>query len=203
MPRITPPPPIGRSPGSPETRRPESDHLGRAAVLPSSRAQTRLHAHTKVPGMTPATSPGTGVAGTQAEGGAGGRGARALLIAGGIVAAVAAVAYLAALATHPWKSLLNGFDLQVYLGGAHEALHHAGRLYTWHYRSDLGIQFTYTPFAALLFAAGLAVPFKALMGLVSLASTVALAATAWIAFRELGWRSMASRAGATLLVSGL
>ena len=153
--------------------------------------------------MTPATSPGTGVAGTQADGGAGRRGARALLIAGSIVAAVAAVAYIVALATHPWTSLLNGFDLQVYLGGAHEALHHAARLYTWHYRHDLGIQFTYTPFAALLFAAGLAVPFKALMGLVSLASAFALAATVWIAFRELGWRSMASRAGATLLVSGL
>jgi alpha-1,2-mannosyltransferase len=143
------------------------------------------------------------VAGTQANGGADGRGARTLLIAGGIVAAVAAVAYIVALATHPWKSLLNGFDLQVYLGGAHEALHHVASLYTWHYRNDLGIQFTYTPFAALLFAAGLAVPFKALMGLVSLASTFALAATVWIAFRELGWRSMATRAGATLLVSGL
>src|SRR5690348_11236374 len=43
--------------------------------------------------------------------------ARALLVAGAIVAAVAAAAYVAALATHPWKSLLNGFDLQVYLGG--------------------------------------------------------------------------------------
>src|SRR5215469_7277217 len=172
--------------------------------------------------MTPVTSHGTGATaagggaaaradaaggesagGEPAAGAPAGRGSRTLLIAGGIVAAVAAVAYLVALATHPWNSLLNGFDLRVYLGGAHEALHHAASLYTWHYRNDLGIQFTYTPFAAVLFAAGLGVPFKALMGLVSLASTFALAATVWIAFRELGWRSMASRAGATLLVSGL
>ena len=136
--------------------------------------------------MTPATSPGTGVAGTEADAKAVSPRACALLIAGAIVAAVAAAAYVVALATHPWKDLLDGFDLQVYLGGAHEALHHAASLYTWHYRNDLGIQFTYTPFAALLFAAGLALPFKALMGLVSLASTFALGASVWIAFRELG-----------------
>jgi alpha-1,2-mannosyltransferase len=129
--------------------------------------------------------------------------ARALLVAGAVVAAVAAAAYAAALATHPWKSLLNGFDLQVYLGGAQQALHHSANLYSWHYRHHPGIQFTYTPFAALLFAAGLAVPFQALMGLVSAAGTFGLAATAWIALRELGWRSRPARAGATLLVTGL
>jgi len=133
----------------------------------------------------------------------GGRGSRALLIAGAVVAAIAALTYLVALATHPIKVNLDGFDLQVYLGGAHEALHKPLNLYNWHYRNDLGIQFTYTPFAALLFAGGLVVPFSALMGLVSVVSVFALAATVWIAFRELGWRSLASRAGATLLVTGL
>lgn len=161
--------------------------------------------------MTPATTPGAGLPrlpgqpGEVSAGSAAGAGtpARALLAAGAIVAAVAAAVYVAALATHPWKSLLNGFDLQVYLGGAREALHHAANLYSWHYRHDLGIQFTYTPFAALLFAGGLAVPFPLLMGLVSVAGTFGLAATAWIALRELGWRSLPVRAGATLLVTGL
>jgi alpha-1,2-mannosyltransferase len=178
--------------------------------------------------MTPATTPGAGLPrlpgqpGKVAAGGAAHDGApgaardgepradavrpvaaRALLVAGAVVAAVAAAAYVTALATHPWKSLLNGFDLQVYLGGAQQALHHAANLYSWHYRHDLGIQFTYTPFAALLFAAGLAVPFQALMGLVSAAGTFGLAATVWIALRELGWRSLPARAGATLLVTGL
>jgi alpha-1,2-mannosyltransferase len=167
--------------------------------------------------MTPATTPGAGLprlpghevpAGSAAgagapEGSLRPRVARALLVAGAIVAAVAAAAYVAALATHPWKSLLNGFDLQVYLGGAREALHHAANLYSWHYRHDLGIQFTYTPFAALLFAGGLAVPFQLLMGLVSAAGAFGLAATGWIALRELGWRSLPARAGATLLVTGL
>jgi alpha-1,2-mannosyltransferase len=156
--------------------------------------------------MTPGTSRGTvdhGTVSGDARDGTAGRWTRALLVAGAMVAAVAAVAYVVALATHPWKVNLLGFDLQVYLGGAHEALHKPASLYNWHYRNDLGIQFTYTPFAALLFMGGLAVPFKALTGLVALVSTFALAATVWIAFRELGWRSLTARLGATLLVTGL
>jgi alpha-1,2-mannosyltransferase len=129
-------------------------------------------------------------------------GGRVLLIAGAAVAAVAAVAYLAALASHPFAAMLKGFDLQVYLDGGQQALHHSGNLYTWYYENHPGIQFTYTPFAALLFAVGSLLPFHALMGLVALVSTAALVATIWIAFRELGWRGTA-RAGATLLLAGL
>ena len=129
-------------------------------------------------------------------------GGRTLLIAGAVVAAVAAIVYLVALATHPWDAMLRGFDLQVYLGGAHQALHHSHSLYTWHYENHPGIQFTYTPFAALVFAAGLALPFKALMVVVTIVSLFSLVATIWIAFRELGWEKT-SRLGATMLLSGL
>ena len=129
-------------------------------------------------------------------------GGRLLLIVGAVVAAVSAVAYLTAIAAHPMAAMLKGFDLQVYLDGGRQALHHSGDLYSWHLASHLGIQFTYTPFAALLFALGTAVPFRLLMGLVALVSTVALTATVWIAFRELGWRGTA-RLGATLLLTGL
>ena len=128
---------------------------------------------------------------------------RRLLIAGAAVAAVAAIAYIVALATHPADKLLNGFDLSVYLGGAEQALHHPGSLYTWTYQHHPGIQFTYTPFAALLFALGRALPLRVLLGLVALVSTYALLSTVWIAFRELGWRSLVTRAGATLLVGGV
>jgi alpha-1,2-mannosyltransferase len=127
---------------------------------------------------------------------------RALLIAGAAVAAVAAIAYLVALATHPMTDMLKGFDLQVYLDGGQQALHHSDNLFTWHYENDPGIQFTYTPFAALLFAVGSVVSFHALMGLAAAVSTFALAATVWIAFRELGWHGTA-RTGATLLLTGL
>ena len=67
-------------------------------------------------------------------------------------------------------------------------------MYHWYYENDPGIQFTYTPFAALLFAVGSALPFHALVALVAAVSAVALTATIWIAFRELGWQPMA-RAG--------
>ena len=127
---------------------------------------------------------------------------RVLLIAGAAVAAVAAVAYLVAVATHPMDTMLKGFDLQVYLDGGQQALHHPGNLYSWHFDTHPGIQFTYTPFAALLFAVGSALPFRALMALVTLVSTAALGTTVAIAFRELGWRGT-TRIGATLLLTGL
>jgi alpha-1,2-mannosyltransferase len=129
-------------------------------------------------------------------------GGRTLLIVGAAVAAVAAIVYLVALATHPMDAMLKGFDLQVYLGGAHQALHHSHSLYTWEFEKHPGIQFTYTPFAALVFAAGLALPFTGLMAVVTVLSLFALVATIWIAFRELGWEKT-SRLGATMLLSGL
>src|SRR6202789_352596 len=133
-------------------------------------------------------------------------GGRPLLIAGAVVAAVAAIVYLVALATHPMDAMLKGFDLQVYLGGAHEALHHSHSLYSWEFESNgvkhPGIQFTYTPFAALAFAAGLALPFTGLMAVVTVVSLFSLVATIWIAFRQLGWEKP-SRLGATMLLSGL
>jgi len=99
-------------------------------------------------------------------------------------------------------TMLKGFDLQVYLDGGQQALHHPGNLYSWHFDTHPGIQFTYTPFAALLFAVGSALPFRALMALVTLVSTAALGTTVAIAFRELGWRGT-TRIGATLLLTGL
>jgi len=127
---------------------------------------------------------------------------RVLPAVGAVVAAAAAAAYLAAIAAHPMAAMLKGFDLRVYLGGARQALGHPGGLYAWTYDGHPGIKFTYTPFAALLFAAGLAVPFTALMCLVTGVSVAALVATVGIAFRELGWRGT-PRLGVTLVVAGL
>ena len=126
----------------------------------------------------------------------------ALTVAGAAVAAVAGPAYLAAIAAHPMADVLKGFDLQVYLGGAHQALHHQGRLYGWTFDGHPGIQFTYTPFAALVFAAGLTLPFRWLMSLVTVLSVAALTVTTGVTFRALGWRGRTGL-GATLLVAGL
>lgn len=143
-----------------------------------------------------------GLASRRQAGGQDQAGGRRLLLVGAAVAAIAAALYIAALATHPMSATLKGFDLQVYLGAAHEALHHPGSLYSWIFEGHPGIAFTYTPFAALVFAAGLALGFTALMTLATAVSVLALAATVWIAFRELGWEKTA-RLGATLLVCGL
>jgi alpha-1,2-mannosyltransferase len=125
---------------------------------------------------------------------------RVLLAVGIAVAAVAAGLYAVALATHPAISTLKGFDLRVYLMGGELARNSPAQLYTW--QQQPGIQFTYTPFAALLFALITSVPFHVLLDVAAGVSVASLTATVWIAFRELGWRGMA-RTGATLLVTGI
>jgi alpha-1,2-mannosyltransferase len=130
------------------------------------------------------------------------RGAGPLLIAGAVVAAISLVAYLAAIAIHPWDDMLKGFDLTVYLDGGKLARHDPGTLYTWHLPGKPGIQFTYTPFAALLFAVASLFPFRLLMLATVGVGAVALGATIWIAFRSLGWRNR-SLLGAALLLGGL
>ncbi len=125
---------------------------------------------------------------------------RALLAAGTAVAALAAGLFLIALATHPAISTLKGFDLHVYLMGGALAKDDPARLYSWQLQP--GIQFTYTPFAALLFALATGVRFRLLLDAAAVVSVAAVVVTVWIAFRELGWRGTA-RIGATLLVAGL
>jgi alpha-1,2-mannosyltransferase len=125
-----------------------------------------------------------------------------LLIAGAVVAAVSVLAYLIAVASHPWDDMLKGFDLTVYTEGGHLALHDPAELYRWHWQDHPGIQYTYTPFAALIFAVGSVLPFHLLMAGMVLLGLISLAATVWIAFRSLGLRSR-SLLGAALLLGGV
>jgi alpha-1,2-mannosyltransferase len=125
---------------------------------------------------------------------------RGLLLAGLVVAAVAAGLYVAALATYPRIDMLKGFDLNVYRMGGLLAHSHPARLYSWQLRP--GVQFTYTPFAALLFAGLSSLSLVGLMDGVAAVSALAFGATVWIACRELGLTRNA-RLGATLLVAGL
>lgn len=137
-------------------------------------------------------------AGREQHGGDG----KVLLTIGVVVVAISVVAYLAVVATHPWRDMLKGFDLRVYLDGGQLALHHPGELYSWHWENHPGIQYTYTPFAALLFAVGSVIPFRLLVTGVALVGLVSLAATVLIAFRELGWKGR-SLAGLALLTGGV
>ena len=141
------------------------------------------------------------VAGQEA-GGHSGRGG-VLLAAGAVVFAVALGGYLAAIATHPASAMLKGFDLGVYLEGGQLARHSPATLYSWYQPGHPGIQFTYTPFAAMVFAALSFVSLRTLEDAGVVVSLAALVATLWIAFRELGVTERARRAGATLLLAGV
>lgn len=125
--------------------------------------------------------------------------ADALLIVGAVVAVVGAGLYLLAIATHPRHQTLLGFDLNVYLTGGWLARHDPAQLYLWHQANHPGIQFTYTPFAALVFAAAGIAPWQLVMDLMTLASVAALGVTCWIAFRELGWERSRRTAAALAL----
>ncbi|HEX6522774.1 MAG TPA: glycosyltransferase 87 family protein [Streptosporangiaceae bacterium] len=148
------------------------------------------------------TQAGTHVVAGQEAGGHTGRGG-VLLAAGAAVFAIALGGYLAAIATHPASDMLKGFDLGVYLQGGQLARHSPATLYTWHQPGHPGIQFTYTPFAAMVFAALSFVSLRALEDASVAVSLAALLATLWIAFRELGVAERARRAGATLLLAGV
>jgi alpha-1,2-mannosyltransferase len=126
-----------------------------------------------------------------------------LLLALGALAAVVGLGlYLVLLATHSYHSVLDGFDFKVYLEGGSLALHDPAALYTWHLAGRPGIQFTYTPFAALTFSPLTAMQWHRTVDILTVLSLIALAGSVWIAFRECGWRGLA-RAGGTLAVTGV
>ncbi len=126
-----------------------------------------------------------------------------LLGVGIVVFAIALAAYLTAIATHPADTMLKGFDLGVYLQGGQLARHAPGTLYSWHQPGHPGIQFTYPPFAAMIFAVLSFVSLRTLEDIAVVVSIAALVATVWIAFRELGVCDRGRRLGATLLLAGV
>jgi alpha-1,2-mannosyltransferase len=126
------------------------------------------------------------------------------LAVGGAVFALAIGLYLVAIALHPGMSaMLKAFDLQVYLDGGKLARDKPGTLYSWHLAGMPGIQFTYTPFAALVFAVLSYIPWRLLEVITVIVSTGALLSTLWIAFRTLGISDRTRRLGLALLVAGL
>jgi alpha-1,2-mannosyltransferase len=127
-----------------------------------------------------------------------------LIVAGAAVFALAIGAYLAAIAVHPgMATMLKGFDLRVYLGGGRLARRAPADLYSAHFFGMKGIQFTYPPFAALIFVVLSYIPWRAVEVIAVVVSTAALLTTVWIAFRSLGVADRARRLGLTLLLAGL
>ena len=137
------------------------------------------------------------------------KGPRWLLPAGALLLAAVLAAYLADLLTH--LSYMGAMrDLVVYRDGglivrhvspAYDP-HRASPLYDW--TGQNGVQFTYPPFAAVIFAVGSVLSWTAMRWAMTLASLAALGLSLWLVFGALGYRDRpAVRLGATLGVSAL
>jgi alpha-1,2-mannosyltransferase len=110
------------------------------------------------------------------------------------VCAVTAAAYVTDVLLHNHGQMLNWYDLNVYNHGGLIARDAPRRLYTWQLRP--GIKFTYTPFAAVMFAACSLMPWPVLRWLMTVTSLAAIGVTIWLTLGALGWHG---RRRATLL----
>ena len=137
------------------------------------------------------------------------KGPRWLLPAGALLLAAVLAVYLANLVTH-LSSMAAMRDLVVYRDGglivrhvspAYDP-HRASPLYDW--TGQNGVQFTYPPFAAVIFAVASVLSWTAMRWAMTLASLAALGLSLWLVFGALGYRDRpAVRLGATLGVSAL
>ena len=152
----------------------------------------------------PATGPGrTAVAARPGDG------ARWLLPAGAALLLAVLGIYAADLATH-LSSMAAMRDLAVYRNGGlivrHVAPaydgHRASPLYDW--TGPNGVQFTYPPIAAVIFAVVSVLPWTLMRWVMTLASLGALVLSLWLVFGALGYTDRRNvRLGATLGVSAL
>jgi alpha-1,2-mannosyltransferase len=132
-----------------------------------------------------------------------------LLPAGALLLVAVLAVYAADLVIH--LSAMTGMrDLVVYRNGGLIVRHVSG-VYDGHRPSPLydwtgqnGVQFTYPPFAAVVFAVASVLPWTLLRWAMTLASLAALGLTLWLVFGALGYRQrLAVRLGATLGASAL
>src|SRR5215470_10269159 len=121
------------------------------------------------------------------------------LILAALFFAFSLTAYLVDQAVHR-HGVLTWYDLNVYNDAGLITRQLPSILYTWQLK--VGVQFTYTPFAALVFACGSLIPFWTLRWIMTIASLAAMPVTAWLTLGAMGRRG-ASRLAATLAVSAL
>jgi alpha-1,2-mannosyltransferase len=114
-----------------------------------------------------------------------GRPSRRALIWAAAAFGLALAAYLADVGAHPIGFTLDWFDLNIYNHAGLITRHAPQSLYTWQFRP--GVQYLYTPFAALGFAVGSLLPWAVLTWLMFAASLAAMVVTVWVTFGQLGW----------------
>ena len=135
--------------------------------------------------------------------------ARTLLAVGAGTFVLAVALYVVYAAIHPANWTLDPVDLAVYRSGGlivrevrpdfNPKVY--APLYQWGGYGNLGLKFTYTPFAAVVFAVVSFIPWGWLPHLSVAVNIVALVAALWFTFRGLGYSGRV-RAGATLLAAG-
>jgi alpha-1,2-mannosyltransferase len=108
-------------------------------------------------------------------------------------------AYLTDQAVHR-HAVLTWYDLNVYNDAGLITRQLPSILYTWELK--VGVQFTYTPFAALLFAGGSLLPLVALRWLMTISSLAAIPLTVWLTLGGMGRRGP-GRLAAALAVTAL
>jgi alpha-1,2-mannosyltransferase len=121
-------------------------------------------------------------------------GSTRLVLGGALACVLAVVLYILA---HPGRPLINWYDFRVYWDGGLVARHSPGALYSWQFGPE--VRFTYTPFAASLFALMSLMPWTVAKWLMTGASIAALVLTISMTLRQLGWQGR-RRLGAVLLL---
>ena len=121
------------------------------------------------------------------------------LVLAGLFFALSLAAYLADQAVHP-HTMLTWYDLNVYNDAGLNTRQLPSILYTWELKA--GVQFTYTPFAAVVFAGGSLLPMAVLRWLMPITRLAAIPLTAWLTLGALG-RLEAASAALTLAVAAL
>jgi len=119
--------------------------------------------------------------------------ARRALIWAAAAFGLALAAYAADVAAHPIDLTLGWFDLNIYNHAGLITRHAPDTLYTWHFLP--GVQYLYTPFAALGFAAGSLLPWAVLKWVMTVVSLAAMVVTVWVTFGQLGWTGRRRAAG--------
>ena len=121
------------------------------------------------------------------------------LILAALFFALSLTAYLVDQAVHT-HSVLTWYDLNVYNDAGLITRQLPSILYTWELKP--GIQFTYTPFAAVIFAAGSFLKYSALRWIMTVIGLACIPLTAWLTLGGMGRRG-AGRLTAALAVSAL
>jgi alpha-1,2-mannosyltransferase len=129
-----------------------------------------------------------------------------LLVIGAAAFLIVLAGWLVFSYTRPGWYTLYPTDLGIYTDGG-LIVRHVGPpydgslqypLYQWHAADHDSLQFTYTPFAAIIFAVVSVIPWSLLPRLVQVANLVFLLVAAWFTMDALGYTSRRAKAGGML-----